>query len=85
MPVLCQLFDCRFIPNDVLKHKKRHDCLTFSKEDHLDLLKFIGKMLAVAVNHKDVISFRLAHPILKMVCVLAMCIYVCTIALKVFW
>ena len=24
-------------------------------------------MLAVAVNYKDVISFRLAHPILKMV------------------
>ena len=24
-------------------------------------------MLAVAVNHKDIISFRLTHPILKMV------------------
>lgn len=56
---------CRFIPNDILKHEKRHTC--FGRDDHLDLLKFIGKMLAVAVNHKDIISFRLAHPILKMV------------------
>ena len=54
--------------------------MCFSQEDHLDLLKFIGKMLAVAVNHKDIISFRLAHPILNMVAtyVYYMCIYVHT-------
>ena len=53
----------------ILKHKKQHKCSggNIIKADHLDLLKFIGKMLAVAVSHRDVVSFRLAHPILKMV------------------
>ena len=62
------LFCYRLVPHHILKHEKHHQCsIDNIEEDHLDLLKFIGKMLAVAVNHKDVISFRLVQPIIKMV------------------
>jgi len=49
--------------------KGAHKC-TDSKHvtnEHLKLLDFIGKMLAIALCHGNVVDFRLAQPILKMV------------------
>ncbi|XP_065890153.1 E3 ubiquitin-protein ligase HACE1-like [Dysidea avara] len=53
------------MPHELLVEGNHHGCPRNISVSHLGLLKFIGKMLAVAVSHKEVINFRLAHPLVK--------------------
>ena len=57
------------MPHELLLEGKHRDCPRNLSVGHLELLKFIGKMLAVSVTHREVIDFRLAHPLVKMVSV----------------
>ena len=59
----------RLMPHELLVQGNHSMCPRNISASHLELLKFIGKMLAVSVSHKEVINFRLAHPLVKMVSV----------------
>ena len=68
---LYAVFCERFVAYDALFSEGTHRCTDSQHvtvtSDHQKILKFIGKMLAVALCHRNVVDFRLAQPVLKMV------------------